>query len=334
MKPFRLRNRPSNDLRPRADERRTPRSRLVPIDDVRPLGDPEIARVATIQRGAVNVRQLHAAGLSKDVISDRKLSKRLHEVFHTVYLVGHAELAPLALETCGLLAVGDDAVLSHRSASGAWGFLPALKEVHVTVPERRARSRDGLAVHTTPRLDSRDRRIHQGLPMTAPARTLVDLARSLEAYELERALAEAIALRLVRSSEVTAAMARATDRRGLKRLGEVLEGGPKLTKSEMERRLVALLRSSSLPLFDHTNFDLGPWNADVVWLAARIVVELDTYTFHSSPKAFQRDRRKTIALEAQGWKVIRFTAYDLEREPHFVIATLAAAFADRRRMAA
>ncbi len=149
--------------------------------------------------------QLLAAGLSPDAIEHRVAKGRLSRVHRGVYLLGPALEVPLAQETAALLACGPGALLSHRSAAALWGVIAADAEsVDVTVVAGDRRPR-GVRTHRTRYLDSADRRVHSGLPVTAPPRTLVDLAIAVEARDLERAYEQALVLNLMHPRDLEAA---------------------------------------------------------------------------------------------------------------------------------
>lgn len=65
--------------------------------------------------------------------------------------------------------------------------------------------------------------------------------------------------------------------------------------------------------------------AALCWPDGRLVLELDGFKFHEDRRAFERDRRRDQDLVAAGYRVIRVTARQLEREPLAVIACLVAA---------
>jgi predicted transcriptional regulator of viral defense system len=91
-----------------------------------------------------------------------------------------------------VLATGEGAVLSHHSAAAAWELL-ALRAgpIAVTLPARGARRRPGIELHRVRRLDPTDIRRHRAVPVTSPARTLLDLASTLPQRQLDRAVEEA-----------------------------------------------------------------------------------------------------------------------------------------------
>lgn len=94
-----------------------------------------------------------------------------------------------------VLAGGAGAVLSHRSAATLWRIrLSARKQAEVTVPRRRGR-RPAIQFHQTP-LPADELTVHDGIPVTTVARTLLDLAAVVDQRQVERAINEAEVLRL------------------------------------------------------------------------------------------------------------------------------------------
>jgi len=288
----------------------------------------EIARLAQRQRGLVTRSQLLHLGLTHDAIDDRLKSARLHAVHRGVYLLGHARPVPGAPELGAVLACGRGAVISHRSAAGLWRVLSKPDGLpEVTVPGRDCRRR-GICVHLVSAIDRRDVRKLGGIPITSPARTILDLAPLVRLRELEQAVAEAQARRLVRRSELLSLIARVGPRSGVKALRSLLdaEAAPALTRSEAEERLLALIRAAELPV-PEANTRIGGHEIDFVWRDQRLVVEVDGFAFHSSRAAFERDRRRDAALAALGYRVIRVTWRQIVDRAATVVARIAGALA-------
>jgi hypothetical protein len=101
----------------------------------------------------------------------------------------------------------------------------------------------GVLVHQSRSLAPRDTIIHDGMPITSLARTLLDLAATVKRGQLERALAQAERLQLYDHAAITDVLARANGHRGQRRLGEATAREPKWTRNEFEVRL--LKRSAS-----------------------------------------------------------------------------------------
>ena len=73
---------------------------------------------------------------------------------------------------------------------------------------------------------------------------------------------------------------------------------------------------------------VGGWEVDLLWRDQRLIVEVDGYAAHSSPWAFERDRRKTAALQALGYVVLRVTPRQIADHTDAVIAWIRGALAD------
>jgi len=240
-------------------------------------------------------------------------------------MVGHLALAEHANEAAALLACGPGAVLSHRSAAHFWSLLDApLDQVDVTLVGRRCRPKEGVRLRCVAAIDRRDVRRRDGLPVTSPARTLVDLAADASDDELERAVSEARAQRLLRTGELEQALGRARGRLGVKRMRAFLrrEDEPGYTRSQAERRMRKLMRGAKLPV-PVANARVAGYTADFLWREQRLIVEVDSYRYHGHRAAFERDRRKDVALAAAGYRVIRFTWWQLRDEPFAVVAHIA-----------
>lgn len=93
--------------------------------------------------------------------------------------------------------------------------------------------------------------------------------------------------------------------------------------------MLELIRAARLP-HPAVNAQLGDWEVDFLWSRHRLVVETDGYAFHSSRRAFERDRRKDQELQAAGYRVVRFTWRQIADEPEALIATLATTLAAER----
>jgi very-short-patch-repair endonuclease len=293
--------------------------------------DAAIAWVAERQLALISTPQLHAAGVRRGSIEWRLASGTLHPRHRGVYLVGHRIAVPGAIELAAVLACGERAFVSHRSAAALWGLVASPGDgVDVTVVRRRCRSRDGLRVHRVEALATADCADQQGIPVTAPARTLIDFASTAGAVETERVIAEAFALKLVKAPQIWATIERAPGRFGVAQVRAILgqPGGPKRTRSGGERALLKLIRAAHLPT-PRTNYPVAGYSADFCWPDERLIVELDGYDFHSNRTAFERDHRRDIVHKNAGYEVLRFTAWQLEDEPMYVAATIARAL-DRR----
>jgi very-short-patch-repair endonuclease len=292
-------------------------------------GDAAIARIAARQYGVVTRGQLAAAGLGRGAIDHRIAEGRLHRIHRRVYLVGHPVAPRFAAEMAAVLACGDGAVLSHHSAASMWSLpSPEAAEVDVTVAGRDPGDRPGIRVHRARRLRPVDVRRCRRMPVTAPARTLLDLAGVVPIRDLERAVEEARIRRLVRPRQLLDVLERSPGRRGARALRGLLDGDPALTRSEAETRLLALLRAAGLAP-TAVNARIGRYEVDFLWRPQRLVVEVDGHAYHGTRAAFERDRLRDAELQAAGHLVMRVTWRQLVDRPEAVVARIAGALATR-----
>ena len=221
----------------------------------------------------------------------------------------------------GVLGCGQGAVASHRSAAALWDLRrwPA-GPVSVTIPIRGAGTRAGVIVHETRSLDPDEQEVRDGIPCTSVARTLVDLAAVAGRRELERALEQSMTRNLFDRRAVEKYAGRA-GMMALRRLMADVPDAPAPTSSELERRLLDLVRHAQLP-WPVVNAHIGEHQVDFQWPTQRLVVETDGRAYHDSASAFDRDRRRDLDLELAGWHVLRFAWRQVVHDPGRVTALL------------
>ena len=258
--------------------------------------DAAISRNAANQHGVVTAAQLRAAGLLPSRVADRLAAGRLHRVHRGVYAVGHANISNEGRWMAAVLAVGEGAVLSHRSAAALWRILPSAEVTEVTISGNAGRKRrPGMRIHRSRTLSSADLTRRAGIPVTKPARTLTDLRRVLPAEQYAAALRQAEYLRLPLGESVT----------------------PDHTRSELESRFLGLVRRHRLPRPD-VNVRVDRFVVDFLWRPQGLVVELDGWRSHGTPSAFETDRARDTRLKLLGYEVLRFTWRQVDDRPNEV----------------
>jgi very-short-patch-repair endonuclease len=280
-----------------------------------------VAQVAAAQRGLVHRSQLRELGITRGSYEHRVQVGSLHRVLPSVLSVMQPLIEPWAAETAALLYAGENAVLSHETAAALWGLTAIPSFVAITLIGRKVESQPQLRQYRVSGLDVRDVRLHQGFPVTSPARTLIDCAST---SHVDRLLNEARALKLVKDAELEAAMTRCPGRKGTGPLRALLaaEQDSGFTRSKAERILRRLVREAELerPI---TNTYVERVEVDAYWPRLKLVVEFDGHQYHGTYQAFQRDRAKTNKLIAAGYLVLRFTWAQLTKRPMLVLATIA-----------
>jgi very-short-patch-repair endonuclease len=205
---------------------------------------------------------------------------------------------------------------------------PGPVDITITGPHRG--HQEGIRLHRTTSLKRYELRERHGIPVTAAPRTLIDFAASARSSELEQAVAEAFALGLTNRALLLRAIEDAPGRRGVARLRSLLEGErrPKRTRSKPEHELLVALRAAGV-LEPETNYQIGRWEVDFYWPKHSLIFEVDGYAAHSSPTAFERDRRKAAELADLGLEVRRISAKQVRDELKQTVERIAAALAAR-----
>jgi very-short-patch-repair endonuclease len=183
-------------------------------------------------------------------------------------------------------------------------------------------------VHRSDSLQPRDVCYLNGLPATTPARALLDLASGLDRRDLEWAIDEAVQQRIVTVRALLDTARRATGHHGAGRLRQAAERHQPsgVTKSQAEKRYRALIRAAGLPE-PLRNVKILGLEVDCYWPDAKLVVEVDSFRFHSTRPKFEHDSSKGARLVAAGLSVMRVTWYQMRDEPFAVVARTAQALA-------
>ncbi len=301
-------------------------ARATERNEIDQLPTCRLARLAERQRGVVSRAQLRDAGFSSGSIDLRVHRGELHRLHRGVYLVGHRASIPGSRDYAAVLACGHGAVVSHVSAGALWSptKVAAVADVDVVMEgNRRLRARAGITTHRTATLDPADVRDLDGLPVTAPARTLIDLASVAHPF-LDALYSDLLSRRLLGQGDLEAALDRAGRRRGAPLIRALIDANERgFTRSEAERRMRRLCRAARLPA-PRTNARIVGYEVDFLWSQDGLIVEVDGFQFHGHRAAFERDRRKDQALIAAGYRVMRVTWRQLTDEPYAVVAVIAA----------
>jgi predicted transcriptional regulator of viral defense system len=285
-----------------------------------------IALLAQSQHGVVSLGQLRSLGVGHRAVEGRLRSGRLHQVHRGVYAVGHPLLSSEGRWTAAVLACGPGAVLSHRTAAAHWGLRPAATAtVEMTVPTTNGRRRRrGIVIHRSRSLGPSEVTIHQGIPVTTPARALLDTAELVPRHQLERAVERAETLRIFDLTALRRVITENPTRRGSRLLAEVLDAyghEPGFTRSDLEQLLLRLCVEHGLPR-PLVNTVVGRYEPDFLWRDQRLIVETDGHETHGTRAAFERDRARDAQLVAEGYRVVRFTYRQMTRRPQHVAEVL------------
>jgi very-short-patch-repair endonuclease len=226
-------------------------------------------------------------------------------------------VSPRGRIMAAVLLHGPRAVASHRTAAMLWDLLPPRgRDIYVTVPANGRAKRKGIVLEQVRAFHEKDRAVRDGIPVTALARTLIDVVGYESEERVERALEQAERMRLLDGRAIDEACARAPTRKGVKRIRARLREhrAPAMSRSAFERRFLIMCRKAGLPL-PAMNAWIEDCEVDAVWLEQQILVELDAYYSHGTRAAFEGDRRRDAKLESLEYRVIRITEERLKTEP-------------------
>jgi len=236
--------------------------------------------------------------------------------------VAHGRVVHLKHDRYGLIDLSSDrrtagaagGVVSHLSAALAWDWKvkhPPL-QTHVTVPSGARRPTQEVALHWGQLADSE---VRHGV--TSPVRTVIDCAKSLPFDE-----ALAVADSALRGGEVDRHQlllaAQSSSRTGRSKAIEVIEAADAGAANPFES--VVRATALSVPgLTVETQGEIdGVGFVDLLDRRLGIVVEAESFEFHSSREALRRDVTRYPRCTWRGLTVVRFLWEEAMFDPEYV----------------
>ena len=298
--------------------------------------DLQVSRLAAAQFGVFTRAQAMHFGATKDMVRHRLTYGRWQRMAPNVFrIAGTAPSWRQALMSA-CLAWGEGAVVSHRAAAALWhltGF--ETDAVELTVPEARQRRKGPGLIHRNA-LYPPDVTFVESIPVTTPARTLIDVASVASPGAVGEALDDALRRGLVSISRLRWRLDEVGGRGGRRGIG-VLRSlldertASSVPQSVFETRLLRLLKRAGLPqpAVQHEIRSHGRLVAivDCAYPRERLAIEADGYRWHSGRTKWHQDRRRLNELTLMGWRVIHVTWADLSRRPAAVLDSIARALA-------
>ena len=261
--------------------------------------------------GVLSLAQLRACGLSNRAIARRVRDGRLHRVHRGVYAVGHPAITLRGHLRAAVLACGENAVLSHFAAAAYWGFWSWEERlVDVTIVASGTRTIKGVRVHRSRALGHPDALWRDGMRVTTPARTLLDLAAILPEKGLRAIVRRAQAQRAVSLRQIHELLARCNGHHGAAQLRAVIADGPAPTRTELEDAVLDLLDAGGIErpeINAPLRFGATTIIPDYLWREQRLAIEADSVTWHDHKLTREHDADKQAQLEAAGYRVLRVT---------------------------
>mgnify|MGYP001494944741 CR=1 FL=1 len=278
------------------------------------------------QHGVVTRQQLLELGMHPSLIDRRLAAGRLHRVWRGVYAVGRPQLSKEGRWIAAVLACGPSAVLSHVSAAALWRLRTerASDPAHVSVLASVRIGRPGIRIHRPAHLAARDITSRNRVPVTRPARTLIDLGSMLGPAQLEAAISRAGKEGLVSPEQLESTLLRCSSLRGAGAVRRILDRYDfVLTANALERAFVPLATRAGLPP-PLTGREVNGFEVDFFWPELGLVVETDGLQWHRTPGQQVKDRQRDQAHTSSGLTPLRFTHWQVAHEPDYVVETLRA----------
>jgi hypothetical protein len=288
-----------------------------------------IAALARKQGGQVTAAQLRALGLGRGAVRSRTAQGWLIRVHRGVYAVGHLPTSPLDRAYGALLAAGPRSALMGRSAAAYWRLYERwVYPLQLISPLRRRVP--GLKMVTCATLLGRDIRTRDGVRITSPARTLLDLAPHVNQRTLARFHNELRMRRLIDNNQLLDIAGRNPTHPGATRLRELAGASTgEAKRSGWEGDWPRFAKRHKLPPYE-MNVHVAGERVDVLFTPERLVVELDGWDTHGTRLAYENDRSRDAEILARtGIPTMRITHRGFHRQPAVQVARITAIL-DRR----
>lgn len=272
-----------------------------------------VRRIGERQHGVILGSQIGEAGMSRAVLTSLRSQGWLSQIRPGAYTVGGSPPSLWQQAVAVALLGGGGSTLSHYTAARVHRLagIAAEDRVHLTVVRPRHPRLSGVSIHRVASLSPLDRLEYRGIGVTAPARTLVDLAPDLSTFLLARCLDEGLLSGLWDLGSVQAAVERAGNRSGVVRLRAVLEERISPPNGvDLEARVIRALRCFGPFEVQYQVVAEGRvFVLDIAWPHCRVAVESDGWDARRRSRSkFDHDRRRGNILAAHGWTVVHLTS--------------------------
>jgi len=286
-----------------------------------------LARLLATNYGLATRGQLRQLGYTDSGITRLVRSGRLERFLPGVYRSTAVAVSWATEAMGGCLRSPGNVWLSHTAAGAHHGFTGCAKNRLEFLSTAHMRSARGHILHLVDEMPECDVEVLRGIPVTSPARTLLDLAAAVDEEVLEVALDDALCTHKVRLPRLKWRLEQLGVKGkpgtvALRRLLDVRGDGSVVPTTILETKLVRLLRSAKLPIgqAQHIFQENGRVVArvDFVYPEQRVVVEVDGARWHAGQRARVRDAERDNYLNVRGWTVLRFTWFDVVERPGYV----------------
>lgn len=292
-------------------------------------------QILEAQHGVIARTQALASGMSESMVSRRLKQGVWQRAAPGVYRL--AGMRPTWKQELMAACLTSNGVVSHRSAAALWGLSGTARNVvEVTALRHRRTQAPGIVCHESQTLFAPDVTEIDGVPVTMPTRTIVDLAVVLPENEVETALDDALRRSLTSVPRIRTLLdVLGPYRPGNTRMNRVLDRRPRMgtvPESYLETRFVQLVREAGLPEPERqVRIETAGRVAflDFAYRDERLAVEVDGYEGHGGRPAWQAGLERMNRISDVGWQVLHFSSTDIEKRPDRVIAQVRSALSSR-----
>lgn len=300
-----------------------------------------LQEVAAHQGGVIRRGQLLDGGVTAGAVRRAVDQQILRRVAPGIFVDAGAPPNEPQRMWLAHLALGPASVVSHESAGRVWKLegvrdgLPTVTVPHGASP----RPTTLCKVYQSRRLDAADIMHMDNLPVTTPARTIVDLAKLYGPARLGAVIDHAHFERIASIADVGEVFLRIglRGRPGCERLVQVLDDrsdGAAVTQSALERLLGEVLALAGIDDYirQHplsTDGSIRGW-VDAYVALARLIIEADGRRWHSRQVDMRRDRERDLAAAEHGIMTVRFLYEQLRNQPEQCAERLARVVSVRR----
>jgi very-short-patch-repair endonuclease len=285
----------------------------------------KVAEAASQLGGVFTREDAKRAGISRDVLNYAVESGRYHRLYPGVYTIAGSSQTMQQRMAAAVLSFPALAAVSHQTAAELWSLTQrGIRAVEIVTTRWDRVPRADVRVHESLDLLPCDVVMLNGIPVTTPVRTVVDLGASNK-WVVERALEQGIRKQLYTLGDVEALVARVAKRgrRGVGVIRPLLKARRRwdtVTESALEDEFRKVVVSSGLPtpVPQYVVRDEGDrfvCRADFAYPAQRVLIELDSEAHHLDRMSFRRDRTKQNSAVVLGWTVLRYTWWDVVEAP-------------------
>ena len=282
----------------------------------------ELEEGAAQRHGVFSRTDARQSGVTEPTLAYRTSTGRYIRLHPGVFAIAGSPQSVRQRIISAVLSFPALAAASHQTAAEMWGLTQrGITTVEIVTTRWDRVHRPDVKVHESLDLLDQDVVELDGIPVTTPVRTIVDLGAS-NRWIVESALEQGIRRGLFTLSQVEELVARVgrRGRRGVGVIRPLLDARRQwdtATESALEDEFRKTLSKRGLPV-PQTQFVVRNSSgrfvcrADFAYPAERILIELDSEAHHLDRIAFRRDRSKQNSAVMLGWTVLRYTWWDVQ----------------------